>query len=206
MGSVGQLQAWERSFTEPLAEYTQFSAIIKSLLKYRHLKHLQYELTRELIESKRSVLEDLERSELEAQRLEKALERVRIVAQDGSTESAAPPLGARESAPLSPRRSGGGLLGALTHTFHAVVDVDPESTRRNSIGKTRESINEVRTTSLSHPLSTDVCMSAARPGSQGSDGGPSIRLPDDPSRPRQVPASEGRRYQGDVPRICAIPS
>jgi hypothetical protein len=41
------LQEWERLFTEPLAEYTQFSAIIKSLLKYRHGKHVQFEQTRD---------------------------------------------------------------------------------------------------------------------------------------------------------------
>ena len=99
-------------------------------------------MTRELLESKRGVLEDLERSELEAQRLEKALERVRIVGEDGGTERAiVEPVA--PSAPVA-RRSGGGLLGALSHTFHGIVDVDPESTRRNSIGKTRESISEVR--------------------------------------------------------------
>ncbi|ORY74081.1 hypothetical protein BCR35DRAFT_306879 [Leucosporidium creatinivorum] len=145
------LQAWESTFTEPLAEYTQFSAIIKSLLKYRHLKHVQYEMTRELLESKRGTLEELERSELEAQRLEKALERVRIVGDDGGTERAVPrESGSEAAAPLpplppssAPRRSGGGLLGALSHTFHGIVDVDPEATRRNTITKTRESINQL---------------------------------------------------------------
>ena len=153
-----QLQAWERTFTEPLAEYTQFSSIIKQLLKYRHMKHVQYEMTRELLDAKRMSLEDLERSEAEAQRLEKALERVRIVNDDGGIERALPkkPVdGAEEvappvvpqsptSTPAVPRKSGGsGLLSALTHTFHGIVDNDPESTRRNSIGRTRESIHEV---------------------------------------------------------------
>lgn len=153
-----QLQAWEATFTEPLAEYTQFSAIIKSLLKYRHLKHLQYEMTRELLESKRAVLEELERSEVEARRLEKALERVRIMGDDGGTERALPspttslageltaPPGMVGASGALPRRSGGGLLGALTHTFHGMVDADPEASRRNSIGKTTESIQEVRPT------------------------------------------------------------
>ena len=36
-----------------------------------------------------------------------------------------------------------GFLGALTHTFHNVIDVDPESTRRAGIGKTRENIAQV---------------------------------------------------------------
>lgn len=113
-------------------------------------------MTRELLESKRGTLEELERSELEAQRLEKALERVRIVGDDGGTERAVPRESSEATAPLpplsttsAPRRSGGGLLGALTHTFHGIVDADPEATRRNTITKTRESINQVRRPSFS---------------------------------------------------------
>jgi hypothetical protein len=41
------LQEWERLFTEPLSEYSQFSSIIKALLKYRHNKHIQFEQTRD---------------------------------------------------------------------------------------------------------------------------------------------------------------
>lgn len=183
-----QLSAWEQDFTEPLQEYTQFSNIIKGLLKYRHSKHLQYEAARELLESKRATLEELERSELEAQRLEKALERVRIVNDDGGSDRAIsptnanaptttttttstgligaaaeggggigahspgqphaplPPLpsssGALPSAP--PARKSGGLVSALRHSVKGLVDSDPEATRRSSIGKTREQINQVR--------------------------------------------------------------
>ncbi|KPV74191.1 uncharacterized protein RHOBADRAFT_54044 [Rhodotorula graminis WP1] len=163
------LGKWEQDFTEPLQEYTQFSSIIKGLLKYRHSKHLQYEAARELLESKRATLEELERSELEAQRLEKALERVRIVTDDGGSDratsppqgAAAPVGGAAEGAgaataslpplpsssgslPASPpARKGGGLLSALSHSVKGFVDSDPEATRRSSIGKTREQINQL---------------------------------------------------------------
>ncbi|BGP17825.1 hypothetical protein JCM10213_008375 [Rhodosporidiobolus nylandii] len=160
---------WEQDFTEPLQEYTQFSNIIKSLLKYRHNKHLQYEAARELLEHKRAQLEELERSELEVQRLEKALERVRVLGDDGASERAVSPatgsptepsangIAAAGSAPLPPlpssssmhlpqappRRSGGGLLSALSHSVKGFVDSDPEATRRNTIGKTREQINQL---------------------------------------------------------------
>ena len=142
------LLEWERRFTEPLAEYTQFSNIIKHLLKYRHLKHVQYEMTREVLDAKRGTLEELERSEQEAQRLERALARVRIVSEEGGgTERAVPPEEPAAEAPLPPVPSGprksGGLLGALTHTFHAVVDADPEATRKTQLLKTRESIASV---------------------------------------------------------------
>ncbi|GAA5958855.1 hypothetical protein JCM3765_000758 [Sporobolomyces pararoseus] len=157
------LSRWEQEWTEPLQEYTQFSSIIKGLLKYRHQKHLQYESARELLESKRSTLEELERSELEAQRLAKALERVRVVGDDGSSEGALTAsegnsptaLGSNqaEHQPLPPlppsttgsvgRKSGGGLLSALSHSVKGFVDSDPEASRRNTISKTREQINQL---------------------------------------------------------------
>lgn len=157
------LSRWEQEWTEPLQEYTQFSSIIKGLLKYRHQKHLQYESARELLESKRSTLEELERSELEAQRLAKALERVRVVGDDGSSEGAltasegnsptAPGSNQAEHQPLPPlppsttgsvgRKSGGGLLSALSHSVKGFVDSDPEASRRNTISKTREQINQL---------------------------------------------------------------
>lgn len=116
-------------------------------------------MTRELLESKRTSLEELERSELEAQRLDKALNRVRLVDSDlptspTATTQEAAPLNTRSSsntssAPMQQRKTGGsGLLGAISHTWQGIVDVDPEATRRNSIGKTRESIHEVRPPSL----------------------------------------------------------
>jgi len=36
-----------------------------------------------------------------------------------------------------------GFLGALGHTFHGIVDVDPEATRRSSIGKTKDAIAQL---------------------------------------------------------------
>ncbi|CAG8825515.1 19951_t:CDS:2, partial [Racocetra persica] len=36
--------------------------------------------------------------------------------------------------------SGSKIFSVLSHTIHGIMDVDPEAARRNSIGKTRESI------------------------------------------------------------------
>lgn len=47
LNTASMLQDWEQSFTEPLSEYSQFSSIIKHLLKYRHNKHLQFEMANE---------------------------------------------------------------------------------------------------------------------------------------------------------------
>lgn len=173
-------------------------------------------MTRELLESKRGTLEELERSELEAQRLEKALERVRIVGDDGGTERAVPRESTEAAAPLpplptssAPRRSGGGLLGALSHTFHGIVDVDPEATRRNTITKTRELINQVSRHSffdVSFPFELTLHLHTARSRSQSPHPGPAVRFDDHPSRLGPLPTSKGRRPQGDVHRLRKVPS
>lgn len=74
--ATGQmLKTWEEKFTEPLHEYTQFAAILQKLLKWRHCKHLQFELAQDALEAKKTQLEELERVENEAKRLQEALER-----------------------------------------------------------------------------------------------------------------------------------
>ncbi|CUA78197.1 Sorting nexin-41 [Cryptococcus neoformans var, neoformans B-3501A] [Rhizoctonia solani] len=67
------VQSIEAGWTEPLREYAMFAGIIRRLLAYRHQKHVQYEMTRESLESKQETLEEYERSEAEAQRLQSAL-------------------------------------------------------------------------------------------------------------------------------------
>lgn len=68
------LQDWEMQFTEPLHEYAQFATILQKLLKWRHLKHLQFEMAQDALEAKKLQLEELERVEAEASRLNAALE------------------------------------------------------------------------------------------------------------------------------------
>ena len=163
-----QLQELEQNWAEPLNEYSQFALIIKKLLAYRHQKHVQYEMTQESIEAKREQLEQLEKSEREARRLEEALGRGRSDSlgasqtdepRSPSEESAGPApeleperLVEEQSAYLPPhpgpnpvrrRAPGMGLLNALSYTLHGMMDVDPESARRNSISKTRETISQV---------------------------------------------------------------
>ncbi len=131
-------------------------------------------MTQELLEQKREQLQELEKSEREAQRLEEALGRGRVVpsgsrlsasssgqmsagddAADGEDESAANEAEEREEppiftlpppgpAPSKKRSAGSGLLHALSYSLHGMMDVDPETARRNNITKTRESISQVR--------------------------------------------------------------
>ncbi|KAJ7695098.1 hypothetical protein B0H17DRAFT_1056387 [Mycena rosella] len=152
------LQELEQNWAEPLHEYTQFAAIIKKLLAYRHQKNVQYEMTQDALESKREQLEELEKSEREARRLEQALGRGRV---NSEPAAASPTENPGEEEPLrqdsqstylpphpgpnpSRRRAPGmGLLNALSYTLHGMMDVDPETARRNGITKTRESISQL---------------------------------------------------------------
>ncbi|KAF7308683.1 Sorting nexin-41 [Mycena chlorophos] len=150
------LQELEQNWAEPLHEYTQFASIIKKLLAYRHQKHVQYEMTQDSLESKREQLDELEKSEREAQRLAQALGRGRVASdpsapsqeQDGES----PAQDQAQSAYLPPhpgpspsrrRAPGMGFLNALSYTLHGMMDVDPETARRNGITKSRENISQL---------------------------------------------------------------
>ncbi|KAK4624700.1 Sorting nexin-41 [Fulvia fulva] len=57
-------------FAEPMREHAQFASVVRSVLRYRVLKRVQEEMTRDELEKKRASLEQLERSELEAKRID----------------------------------------------------------------------------------------------------------------------------------------
>ncbi|EGN92207.1 hypothetical protein SERLA73DRAFT_191464 [Serpula lacrymans var. lacrymans S7.3] len=154
------VQELEQNWCEPLHEYAQFASIIRKLLAYRHQKHVQYEMTQDNLESKRELLEDYEKSEREAKRLEEALNRGRV----SGVQSEPGPRNARSRSPdadepeepssaylpphpgpTPPRRRAPGMafLSALSYTLHGMMDVDPETARRNGISKTRETISQL---------------------------------------------------------------
>ena len=169
-----QLQEIEQNWQEPLHEYSQFAAIIKKLLVYRHQKHVQLEMTQDALEARREALTELEKSEREARRLDEALGRGRAGGPSaaGAGAGAAARAGAegegegevQEDAeeqqeqepgsaflpphpgpnPTRRRAPGMGLLSALSYTLHGMMDADPETARRNGISKTRETISQVR--------------------------------------------------------------
>ncbi|TFY53623.1 hypothetical protein EVJ58_g9350 [Rhodofomes roseus] len=171
MSTTTLLQEFEQDWAEPLHEYSQFADIIKKLLVYRHQKHVQYEMTQDQLEAKREQLEELERSEREARRLEEALGQGRVSSL--STSRVGKPAGDDESgaegstadehdaadapqpepsvylpphpgpSPIKRRAPGMGLLSALSYTMHGMMDVDPETARRNNISKTRETISQL---------------------------------------------------------------
>ena len=61
-------------FSEPMRESAQFASIVRSVLRYRILKRVQEEMTKDELERKKTLLDQLERSEMEAKRIDQHLE------------------------------------------------------------------------------------------------------------------------------------
>ena len=173
------------TFAEPMRESAQFAGVVRGVLRYRIMKRIQEEMTKDELITKRQLLDSLERSEQEAKRIDQYLtnagppsgapKRSTSSASTRSTRSnvdtrkegeessidsdfppthgdtsSPPPAGNGESNPTTPSRSGsnrqsGGfvankIFGRISHAVHGIVDVDPERTRRDQIGKTKESL------------------------------------------------------------------
>ncbi|KAJ4473700.1 hypothetical protein J3R30DRAFT_3296221 [Lentinula aciculospora] len=158
MSTTKLAQELEQNWAEPINEYAQFSSIIKKLLAYRHQKHVQYEMTQDGLETKREQLEELEKSEHEARRLEAALGGKSTASLPSSplqepteeqsedqTHSASyvPPHPGPNPVRRNARPPGMGFLNALSYTLHGMMDVDPETARRNGISKTKETISQL---------------------------------------------------------------
>lgn len=133
--------------------YSQFAALIRSRLSFRHQKHVQYELVREALEAQKDKLDLLEAAEKEARRLDDALERgprdpsQSMTAEQMEDERQKERERDRERTERIERaqRRGNsfGLLSAVKHSLSGMMDVDPEATRRANIGKTRDNISQV---------------------------------------------------------------
>lgn len=130
-------------------------------------------MTQDALENKREQLEELDKSEREARRLEAALSRGKVNGasaispssshgggEDGEDEERSraqeeeegpeepssaylPPHPGPNPARRRAKAPGMGLLNALSYTLHGMMDVDPETARRNSITKTKETISQV---------------------------------------------------------------
>ncbi|PYI34243.1 putative autophagy protein Atg20 [Aspergillus indologenus CBS 114.80] len=192
--------ALSASFAEPMRESAQFASVVRSVLRYRVLKRVQEEMTRDELAKKKTLLESLERSEMEAQRIEQYLNRSSpqgattrpqrslsassAASAPGGPESEGRPGSHEDNAsvdsdfppthgesvsshpsapqaashrrpdfgPSSPpahRKTSSGtfvankIFGRISHAVHGFVDVDPERTRRDQIGKTKESLQQL---------------------------------------------------------------
>ncbi|KAI1607993.1 sorting nexin-41 [Exophiala viscosa] len=181
------------TFAEPMRESAQFAGVVRNVLRYRVLKRVQQDMTREELEKKRGLLDALERSEAESKRIDAYLassvptlsspprrstssasarsppdrqglgreghEETESVDSDfppthGEASSSSPPSAAQgqpnpSTSPTSHRKSPSGnfvtnkIFGSFRHAVNGFVDVDPERTRRDQIGKTRESLTQL---------------------------------------------------------------
>ena len=182
--------ALNATFAEPMRESAQFAGVVRNVLRYRILKRVQQEMTRDELEKKRNLLEALEESEIEARRIDQYLSGSmaprsppqRTGSNASARSASAQPREATEdresidsdfppthgdsstspsasqgtpqrdpgSAPATPHKktqSGNfvtnKIFGRISHAVHGLVDVDPERTRRDQMGKTKESLAHV---------------------------------------------------------------
>ena len=61
------------SFAEPMRENAQFASVIRNVLRYRVLKRVQQDMTTDELNKKKALLDQLERSEAEARRIDEYL-------------------------------------------------------------------------------------------------------------------------------------
>lgn len=198
------------NFAEPMRESAQFASVVRSVLRYRVLKRVQEEMTRDELAKKKALLDSLERSELEAKRIEQYLNNAPSpsgppkprrslsassatssipeneseasrgtgedtasidsdfppthgdsVASHPSSAQGTPQRSAELPAPTHRKSPSGNfvtnkIFGRISHAVHGFVDVDPERTRRDQIGKTKESLIQVRKSARLITASTNV--------------------------------------------------
>jgi len=195
-------------FAEPMRENAQFVGVVRHVLRYRILKRIQEEMTRDELAKKQVSLEALEKNEQEAQRIQQYLDTAGTApanppssttrranpsstspsnnrnksAEDldtasidsdfPTTVSSSTTPSANQGLPTSspstpitspshqtPQQHRRGLsisnssgsssfvtnkiLNRITHAFNGVVDSDPERSRRDQIGKTKESLSQL---------------------------------------------------------------
>jgi hypothetical protein len=189
IGTTELASSLSASFAEPMRESAQFAGVVRSVLRFRVMKRIQEDMTKDELEKKRNLLETLEASETESKRLQQHLSNAGHVpptrsratsntSQRGGTseqpqhreedrasiDSDFPPTHGDQptpsstqgtpdqstsdpSPPSSPhKKTASGnfvtnkLFGSITHAFRGMADVDPEKTRRDQMGKTRDSL------------------------------------------------------------------
>ena len=194
-------------FAEPMRESAQFAGVVRSVLRYRVMKRIQEEMTKDELSTKRQLLDTLEKSESEASRIDQYLasqgppsgtprrstssasaKSARSSAESNTRQegeetasidsdfpnrnaTSSPPTASQgQSTPASPQsahrksQSGGfaanKIFGRISHAVHGIVDVDPERTRRDQMGKTKEGLTHVSVSpaiSLSRGLINIYC-------------------------------------------------
>lgn len=111
--------ALEEKFGDFLSEYNKYTNVLQSILNYRHRAHVEFEQTSEKLIYKQQALNKLETSEHESQRLAAVL--------------------ANEGGPQIPINRPSGIMAQI----NALIDSDPDTTRRVTISKTKDQIAQL---------------------------------------------------------------
>ncbi|CEP15437.1 hypothetical protein [Parasitella parasitica] len=148
----------EGEFAEPIQEHAQFAQIIKQVLKFRHMKHVQVEMIENSLNNKKENLDSLLKMENEVRRLEEAMTRERTIGsnainvdemngQQEEQQEEENPYAQIANYSRPPARSSSGWTGApmkvisaVGHTLQNIIDVNPEATRRNQIGMSKDAM------------------------------------------------------------------
>ena len=129
------------SFAEPMRENAQFAGVVRTVLRYRVLKRVQQEMTNEELHKKRALLDQLERSESEARRIEHYLT---------SSQTISPPP--RRSASMKEPSTQGGHRREVGQEDTDSIDSDfpPTHGEFSSAPSARQGVPE-RSNSMSGP-------------------------------------------------------
>jgi sorting nexin-4 len=109
----------EEKFGDILTEYNKFVVVLQGVLGFRHRTHLEFEHISERLILKQQFLSKLETSEHEAQRLAAVL--------------------SVEGGPQIPVARPSGFMAQI----NALLDNDPDTTRRITISKTKDAISQL---------------------------------------------------------------
>ncbi|KAI9011016.1 hypothetical protein CLU79DRAFT_709980 [Phycomyces nitens] len=144
----------EGEFSEPIQEQAQLAHTVKQVLKFRSQKHAQVELIESVLATKQKAFDNLQRIEDESKRLQETITTEQtqvdptptIPPEEVSPEDYYSPVLQRNKIRSTRQWSGRPFqfFSAVGNTFSNIIDVDPETTRRNQIEKTKEVIDNLQ--------------------------------------------------------------
>ncbi|CCJ29797.1 unnamed protein product [Pneumocystis jirovecii] len=124
--------------SEPLKELAQFHEAARSRLIYRRQKTVQYEIIVDILNQNKNILDTLEKSEIEAQKIESSLARLSTGGSSLSTLNSDESIDDNEHSKQTKN-----FFGKLTVAIKDMVDADSKTTRKKSIEKIYEKISQL---------------------------------------------------------------
>jgi sorting nexin-4 len=139
----------EADFVEPMQSQTRMAQMVKQVIEFQYLKQCQVELIELTLDRRRHELDSLLQMEEELQRSDHVYEPPPLDSADkispSSKQTNRPP-----SASFAAR-----LLNSASYSLQAMIDVDPASTRRNHVAKSKEALQIVSILLPPHTFFTD---------------------------------------------------